>query len=381
MSMPPALVLSPAQRGWDPALGVEAAAEAAPACPEGQLPVPGGFFLMGSTAPGAGRDEAPVHAVQVASFCLDRTELAGPDGLPVTPLTFEAARDACAARGARLPTEAEWEKAARGGCERGSDPNRCDPDDLAIHPWGNAVATCDRANHLQMGPGGPRPCEKGPLAVGGRSKGAGPYGHLDLSGNVWEWVADWYHPATWRRTPARVNPAGPAAGDIHVLRGGGWNTFSTNMRVANRFTSVLEGSATGVRCATGGELGEHDALAPYVTHRVEVQIEGADGETVFLSAFDARDLDSSGDRPLPGRSPVAERRLVVQPGLLPALQLPPGDFLLMVAVDAMSGIQAPTGPPRMGRARLEVTDALRESPWTVRVQLDSGPQNTPGSRP
>ena len=373
--------LSPAQRGWEPALGVEAAVEAAPDCPGGQFPVPGGVFLMGSNSPESGRDEGPVHVVQVASFCLDRTELAGDDGLPITPLTFAEARDACAARGARLPTEAEWEKAARGGCERGSDPSRCDPDDLTIHPWGNGAATCDLANHQQVGPGGPRPCQAGPLAVGGRLEGAGPYGHLDLSGNVWEWVSDWYHPATWRRTPPRVNPAGPAAGDIHVLRGGGWNTFSTNMRVANRFTSVLEGSVTGVRCATGGVVGEHDALAPYVTHRVEVQIEGADGETVFLSAFDARDLDPSGDRPLPGRSPVAEKRLVVQPGPLPALQLPTGDFLLMVAVDALSGIQAPTGPPRMGQAPLKVTDALRESPWTVRVQLHSGPRNTPGSPP
>jgi iron(II)-dependent oxidoreductase len=373
--------LSPAQRGWEPALGVVAAVETAPGCPDGQLPVPGGVFLMGSKSPEAGRDEGPVHVVQVASFCLDRTELAGDDGLPVTPLTFAEAQDACAARGARLPTEAEWEKAARGGCERGADPNLCDPDDLAIHPWGNAAATCELANHQQVGPGGPRPCEKGPLAVGGRLEGAGPYGHLDLSGNVWEWVSDWYHPATWRRTPPRVNPAGPAAGEIHVLRGGGWNTFSTNMRAANRFTSVLEGSATGVRCATGGAVGDHDTLAPYVTHRVEVQIEGADGETVFLSAFDARDLDPAGDRPLPGRSPVAEKRLVVQPGPLPALQLPPGDFLLMVAVDAISGIQAPTGPPRLGRARLEVTDTPRESPWTVSVQVVSGPRNTPGSRP
>jgi len=206
--------------------------------------------------------------------------------------------------------------------------------------------------------------------VGGRAGGAGPYGHLDLSGNVWEWVSDWYHPATWRRNPQRVNPAGPAAGDIHVLRGGGWNTFSTNMRAANRFTSVLEGSATGVRCATGGVVGEHDAVAAYVTHRVEVQVEGAAGETVFLSAFDARDLDPSGDLPLPGRSPVAEKRLVVRPGSLPFLQLPPGDFLVMVAVDALSGIQAPTGPPRLGQAPLKVTDVVRDSPLQVKVKLD-----------
>ena len=118
-----------------------------------------------------------------------------------------------------------------------------------------------------------------------------------------------------------------------------------------------------------------------VTHRVEVQIEGADGETVFLSAFDARDLDPSGDRPLPGRSPVAEKRLVVQPGSLPALQLPPGDFLLMVAVDALLGIRAPVGPPRLGQARLKLTDAVRESPLSVRVQMGSGPRNTPGSPP
>ena len=69
-----------------------------------------------------------------------------------------------------------------------------------------------------------------------------PYGHRHLAGNVWEYVADVWHPSVYTND-SRTNPAGPASGDVHVLRGGGWNTFSTKMlSVANRFHDLIMGS-------------------------------------------------------------------------------------------------------------------------------------------
>lgn len=357
--------LSPEQRGWNNRLSLEVAAqEEALECPEGQLLVPGGAFLMGSSAAEAGRDEQPVHVVHVDSFCMDRLEVAGEDGQPLSPLSFADALEVCRARGARLPTEAEWEKAARGGCELGSDPARCDAEDLRVHPWGNSLATCERANHQRIGPHGPKPCERSAWVVGSRPTGAGPYGHMDLAGNVWEWVSDRYHPGTYRGVETRKNPRGPEKGDIHVMRGGAWNTFSTNMRVSNRFTSVLAGSATGVRCVTGGGSGEFDLVEPYKTHSVRVRVEGATTGRLFLSAFDARDLSPGGTVPLPGRSPVAEVQAEAHSDLELTLSLPIGNFLIMAASDPSGeGVQAASGPPRVGQSAVEVvgtgTQAVR----------------------
>ena len=161
-----------------------------------------GTFTMGcirSMDPTCSDTEEPAHEVTLATFYIDTTEVtraaykqcvaAGSCSppprscadeswdasslaqYPMTCVDWEQARAFCAWRGLRLPGEAEWERAARGG-------------DGRIYPWGNSKPTCRKAIHA--------PCGEVPREVGGRPAGASPYGVLDMAGNVSEWVADKY---------------------------------------------------------------------------------------------------------------------------------------------------------------------------------------------
>lgn len=365
-------------------------------CPEDALWVPDGPFLMGSASRHAGRDESPVHVVQLTGFCLDRAERSLADSVtPAEGLGYRAAFDLCAGLGGRLPTEAEWEKAARGGCELGADPVRCDVEDLRPYPWGHQAPSCARANHQDSTQGQPRLCE-GKVLPAGSLAGVGPYGHVDLAGNLWEWTADFYHSESYGEGQPRVNPLGPKAGEVRVLRGGGWNTFSTNMRTANRFTSNLEGSATGVRCAYGPFVGTHDVLAAQewvlLSGRVRVSSrEGAqgllEGPALMVTAFDAQDADPKTGRVAPGRSPVAEIKLAPN-GLASQdfeLRLPAGDYVLMGALDggrteqfqgqftASSGLGAFGQAPGIVRADSSVSDLV--------ISLSPPPSRPPAGRP
>lgn len=270
--------------------------------------VPPGPFLMGSASDHAGADEKPVHRVQLSGYCLDVSEMRDGDAV-VEGITHAAAEARCSALGKTLPTEAQWEKAARGGCELGKDTTACDPSDLRPYPWGAEAPTCATANHQASAGGMPSMCVG---AADTAVRNTGPYGHTNLAGNVWEWVADRYHPRVYRRD--RVDPTGPAEGDLHVLRGGGWNTFSTNMRVANRLSSNLEGSAVGVRCARSHTAGNVDPVEPLRTVELRGTITGGDGPLVgtalYVTAFDAADADPRSGMVAPGRSPVAETKLV-----------------------------------------------------------------------
>jgi formylglycine-generating enzyme required for sulfatase activity len=147
---------------------------------------------------------------------------------PVVNVSWGNARRYCGWAGVRLPTEAEWERAARGQVGRG-------------YPWGAEEPDEDRANYGEAGIGAATP-------VGLFAKGATPDGIYDLAGNVWEWVSDWHgrYPKVKQR-----NPTGPAKGIHRVLRGGAWDWDSKHLRTASRFGLGPEyrDNYVGFRCA------------------------------------------------------------------------------------------------------------------------------------
>ncbi len=343
---------------WRSALAVSVPPMSPPVeCGKGFNWVPPGPFLMGSASEHAGRDEDPVHVVTTDGFCMQRTEAADPKRPthPAEGLTHADATRRCQAMGGRLPTEAEWEKAARGGCELGTDPTRCDPQDLRAYPWGQTLPTCQLANHQQVGPRGPQPCQMGTLPVESLPAGAGPYGHLHLAGNVWEYVQDAYHPAVYR--PGRpTNPQGAVGRGAKVMRGGGWNTFSTNMRVANRFSDLVEGSATGFRCVKSSAKLAAESVEPIDMATVRGVIRRKDGQplkgrALYVTAFDAAETDPVSGMPAPGRSPVAEAKVPMNGQIATPFSLAVyrgGTYRLSAALDAGTADATTPGMPASG---------------------------------
>lgn len=340
---------------------------------EQEIYIPASYFIMGSTSSHAGADEAPVEVVWMDGYCLDRDELANKDfaawlekenrkpkgsdirnfkngiadstrgDYPAEGVTWQEAHDYCQAQGKSLPTEAQWEKAARGGCEISGKTNQCEKEDLRAYPWGNSTApSCELANHQVSASGMPKLCVSDTQVSDALPKGAGPYGHRHLAGNVWEYVADAWHPKVYSKD--RSNPAGPKSGDIHVLRGGGWNTFSTNMRVANRFHDLVMGSAAGFRCARSFTEQVFDDVEPLVLELVKGSIRASknlEGRAIYVTAFDANDADKNGML-APGRSPIAEIRLTPNNSRQQdfEIKLPRGGkYILSAALDAGTGGQ------------------------------------------
>jgi formylglycine-generating enzyme required for sulfatase activity len=253
--------------------------EDAARAPEGMLWVPPGKFTMGA-AHGGEEDERPAHQVTLAGFFLDRTPVTNdayvacvkanacaglgtrdskytPPLHPVNTATWDEAKAYCAWRGARLPREAEYERAMRG-------------DDDRMYAWGNDPPTAERA---AFG----RPLKTGSTDdVATHPAGRGPYGHEDLAGNVWEWMEDEYDPYAYRRATADRGVPGTCAQILqtqdelrsqglqgftgsnpiphvceHVLRGGAFNYDANGLRATNRvhhpahFRLVM----AGFRCA------------------------------------------------------------------------------------------------------------------------------------
>jgi len=220
--------------------------------------IPDGEFLMGSDD-GFFGGELPVHRVHLNAFYLDTYEVTTSRYAtflhasgrtapkywnharqvehrekPVVGVDWHDAQAYCAHYGRRLPTEAEWEKAARGT-------------DGRWYPWGNDPPTKQHANFDQC-------CafnEYGVLTtVGSRPAGKGPYGVHDMAGNVMEWVADWYDENYYRTSPAR-NPHGPSNGQYRVLRSGSWGDIPIGILTVTRdwTTPMYRTDRIGFRCA------------------------------------------------------------------------------------------------------------------------------------
>jgi len=210
----------------------------------------------------SGSDFVPLHSVSVSAFKLDKYEVTNArfqlcvdagccdppryDGSytgrepyygnaafgfwPVVFVSWDQAKQYCEGAGKRLPTEAEWEYAARG-------------DDGRLFPWGSNTPDGSLANF-----GGARDGDT--AQVGSYAAGASPFGVDDMAGNVWEWVADWYDPGYYGASPA-ADPKGPDSGLAKVARGGSFGSDATTLYSFYRGVYLPEDSYAnlGFRCA------------------------------------------------------------------------------------------------------------------------------------
>jgi len=218
--------------------------------------VPAGTFTMGSAIGDA--DEQPEHMVYLDAFLMDKYHVSvghyarfldatshdsPPEwstmnrsqhqNRPIANVDWADANAYCHWVGKRMPTEAEWEKAARGT-------------DGRTYPWGNEHPTKSYANLMQE-----HWNNHGALApVGSFEEGKSPYGIYDMAGQVWEWVSDWYDADYYKTSPSQ-NPAGPPMGHHKVIRGGSWGSNADGLRSAQRETHLpsFRGFGTGFRCA------------------------------------------------------------------------------------------------------------------------------------
>ena len=234
--------------------------------------IPAGHYVIGSldSDPDAFIYEKPQHGVDLSGYWMDKTLVTNAmyakcvqvgacpahkmnisytrdsyygnaefDTYPVIYVTWDEAQTYCTWAGRKLPTDAQWEVAARGRDER-------------KYPWGNSPPSCNLLNYtitISTNGGLSNTCKGDTTAVGKYPQGASPYGLMDMAGNVWEWVADWLGP-NYLVEP-HENPLGPATGELRVLRGGFYFGAAKYVRIAVRIGHDPNDATDfiGFRCA------------------------------------------------------------------------------------------------------------------------------------
>ena len=218
--------------------------------------IPAGDFSMGSQS--GAFAELALHTVWLDAYWIDKTEVTNAmvalcvqeakcrppssnasftrssyyddphyANFPVINTSWNDAMDYCKWAGLRLPSEAEWEKAARGTDGRN-------------YPWGSAYPDCTLLDYSR--------CVGDTVEVGSYPSGVSPYGALDMVGNAWEWVNDWYTDFYYAESPLK-NPPGPTSGNGHVVRGGGAVSENIAVHVYHRANQASGSSGPGFRCA------------------------------------------------------------------------------------------------------------------------------------